>query len=67
MLMRQQDLMDVVRVRRTAGDVVARHLEHVAQARGIVDIDVGAAALAALEEGELQVAEGVVGLEAARG
>ena len=50
MLVRQQYLMNVVRVGRTAGDVVARHLEHVTQARRIVDIDVGAEALAAALE-----------------
>src|SRR5687768_14830468 len=66
-LMRHEDLMDVERVRRVAGEVIAEHLKDMFQSRRIVDVDIRAALVAVLEERELKVAEGIQRLVAARG
>lgn len=65
MLMLHQNLMNVVRVRWLAGEMVLQHLKDMAQAGGIVDVDVGDTIVAFHEKCKLQVSEVIVGLETA--
>jgi hypothetical protein len=66
-LMLHQDLVDVVRVRGPAGELVAQHLERMREAVGVIDVDVGDPGGVAGEERELQVALVIGCLEAAGG
>ena len=59
--------MNVERVRRIPGEVIARHLENVAEPGCVVDIDVGNARRVVLEKRELEIPERVECLEAAGG
>jgi RNA 3'-terminal phosphate cyclase len=61
---RDENLVGVVGVRGLSREVVAEDLEDVLDAGGVVDVYVGDELVTLAEEGELKVAEVVVGLEA---
>ena len=65
--MSHQNLMNVVRVCRLPREMVLQHLKDVAQARSIVDVDIGDAVVALHKKCQLQVSEVIVGLETAGG
>lgn len=65
MLISHQNLMNVVRVCRLPREMVLQHLKDVAQAGGIVDVDVGDAVVALHKKCKLQVSEMIIGLETA--
>src|SRR5262245_20403896 len=58
--------MDIERVRRITRDSVPHDLKHVSEAAGVVDVDVADAAVGVLEKRQLEVSEGIFGLEASR-
>src|SRR5262245_39017346 len=66
-LVGDEDLMDIERMCRSAGQMVAHDLKNMAQPCRIVDVDVGTTFGAVLEECHLQVPERVQRLEAAGG
>ena len=65
LLEEHEDLVDVGRVRRAAGELVAQHLKDVSESVGVIDVDVGDPFRPAREE-RLQVAA-ILALEVARG
>jgi hypothetical protein len=56
-LMCDENLMDIERMRRFAGQMIAHDLKNMAQSRRIVDVDVRTTFSAVLEERHLQVPE----------
>jgi hypothetical protein len=65
-LVLNQNLVDVVRMCRAAGEMISENLKDVAQATRIVNVDVGHTFVALHEESQLQVSEVISSLEAAR-
>jgi hypothetical protein len=56
-LVLHQNLMDVVRMCRAAGEVVSQDLKDVTKASGIVNINVGHALVALHKKSQLQVSK----------
>src|SRR3990167_1298012 len=65
LLVRDQDVVYGVRVRRLAGELVMQHLEDMLEPVRIVDVDVSHPVGTVGEEGELQIAVVILRLEAA--
>ena len=63
MLVPQQNLVNIIRMRRVAGEMVSQNLKDVPEAARVINIDIGDELIALPEEGHLQVSKMIVGLE----